>query len=375
MRRYIVILVLLVMMIFQFGCSDVIESDADFSEGSNSVNISDNESEDILDENLIKTDDSMRISDEILSLVRESDGEKVIKIFSGVYFDDFAEKLSIDQIIKDKRTLYVIVDDDGKATTKYNIEDGVIRNVSYPSNREAYLIKHLYDTAINYERLFADNHRDIEIMGTYCLETGIMTLEQQVIFFATNHGDFVYYVEHSGKNINEYIFEYTEFCQISKEFQTDLAEYNHYYPGIVGTITYSDFCDLTEYNLKEYEYGEFETLTEIFNSGVELTACQKHYFYEAIGKWYIAVIDADENIIKIKQYDKFEVENADFSQIKSGMTVWEVVDIFGLPSRSPLAKGTKDLIFEDNKGNYAEVCFDSDMNVDQVVIKSYRDYE
>lgn len=321
----------------------------------------------------VNVDDSFHISDENAQLLNKSESDVVIKIFWGYFLSDFASKQPIDTIINKQEELYTVFTQDGKIEAM-TIDGNKVEKEDL-SNSELVQIEYLCQTATNYERLFKDQPDDFEVSQIFCFRENIITAPDQIIYFVTNYGHYVYYATaYSSENKLEYIFTYDEYCDVINEYVTEYSAFvNEDRLGnipIGGSYPLYYFCDVTEYNIKNIDYAGFTTVAEISSAGVEKSQFGDTIFYSALGERYVARISDDKSVSEMRKFSAKEIIIDDLKKIEVGMDVFELVEAAGLPSRSTFALMSYVPIFEAGDGSYAVVQLNEDSLVETVKIRT-----
>lgn len=321
----------------------------------------------------VNVDDSFHISDENAQLLNKSESDVVIKIFWGYFLSDFASKQPIDTIINKQEELYTVFTQDGKIEAM-TIDGNQVEKEDL-SNSELVQIEYLCQTATNYERLFKDQPDDFEVSQIFCFRENIITAPDQIIYFVTNYGHYVYYATaYSSENKLEYIFTYDEYCDVINEYVTEKNAFvNEDRLGnmlVGGKYPLYYFCDVTEYNIKNIDYAGFTTVGEISSAGVEKSQFGDNIFYSALGDWYVARILEDKSVREIRKISAKVITADDLKKIEVGMDMFELVETAGLPSRSTFALVANVPIFDSDDGGYAVVCLDENSRVKSVTVRS-----
>ena len=151
--------------------------------------------------------------------VDEVAGERVIKVYIGVYTEGFATRKSIKSLIDDRYKtfgeVYISVDKSGEVTPKIihnNVDNPLGREDDYCESGKA-----LVEIVDNAELLFGNIDNNINIEKIYCLDGFVR--DGLYVYFITNKGDFVYYKDFNYDYSSEkaYLFPIDVFYGIAEE--------------------------------------------------------------------------------------------------------------------------------------------------------------
>lgn len=161
----------------------------------------------------IEREDSVMLNSSEKELVQNTSKDTIVKLYSGSFMKGFSLQQSMDDIIKDKNILYMIIS--GKDNIIYkNYSKGEIIEVN-PSM----LIsdwKEFYLYAVSPNLVFESS---VEIYNIYCLN-GEPSHDGVYICYSTNKGDYVLYKEYLASE-SEYLFPLEDFYAFAKTVYED----------------------------------------------------------------------------------------------------------------------------------------------------------
>lgn len=202
------------------------------------------------EENMIVTEDSKIISDDVIDKLNAKDSDEVLKIYNVPITFAFAEYQDIDSILMSQEVLeeyYAVKTDD---TYTYQIEEyGVFVPINL--NNLSTQAMQMCETG----EVTANIAADVIVYNTYYL-SGESSHMGTAIYYKTNKGDYVYF-NHS--SIGEYLFPIEAFCAYQRAILDEASQY----PDRVGSASYSQVWDLSPYDFKS---DSFNLDAEIPNS-------------------------------------------------------------------------------------------------------------
>ncbi|MCH5171683.1 MAG: hypothetical protein J1F31_02475 [Erysipelotrichales bacterium] len=126
---------------------------------------------------------------------------------------------------------------------------------------------------------------------------------------------------------------------------------------------------LSSCNILNYQVGDNigELYRDFHNKESFFSYCG-YMFFEHKSKNIVAFANKLDGLIEeIKIYDIPHVEDKDFEKIDEGMSVFDVVEIVGIPCDSGATSGIMSMIFKTSKGNPYVVFFNYN-SLDQMVV-------
>ena len=197
-----------------------------------------------------ETEDSLSISHSQRELLSENPDNTIIRIYEGDYRKAFREKASIEDIIQEPYT----------ASTNYIVFSDESLTTKSPSNVVIKDDSQLYSVYI-YSRDVAQQDDILSVLGedvkaekTYYL-ANIDRLSGLYIYYETNVGDFVYYCAYTREDAAEYLFPLDVFYVLQEDLEEFCSTHGWMtttYLGLEEMLEYSDYPDLSKYELSTY---------------------------------------------------------------------------------------------------------------------------
>ena len=126
---------------------------------------------------------------------------------------------------------------------------------------------------------------------------------------------------------------------------------------------------LSSCNILNYQVGDnIGELYRDYHNKESFFSCYGYMFFEHKNKNIVVFADKLDGLIEeIKIYDIPHVEDKDFEKIDEGMSVFDVVEIVGIPYDS-VTSGIISMVFKTSKGN-PHVVFFYYNSLDQMVVE------
>lgn len=194
------------------------------------------------EENLIATEDSKLISDDVLDMLNVQDSAEVLRIYNVPITFVFSEFEDIDSILMSPEVLgeyYAVKSSDNTYT--YLIEE---YGAFVPLNVIRTNVQAMQACETGEVTVYIAT--DVIVYNTYLL-SGESSHMGTAIYYKTNKGDYVYFIHSS---IGEYLFPIEAFCAYQRAILDEASQY----PDRVG-VSYSQIWDLSPYDFRSDSFN------------------------------------------------------------------------------------------------------------------------
>jgi len=195
-------------------------------------------------------EDSVSISDSQRALLSDSPDDTIVRIYEGDYRKAFRERASIEEIIQEPYT----------ASTNYIVFSDELLTIKSPSN-EVMQDNSRLRSVYSYSRDVAQRDDILSVLGknvkakkTYYL-ANTNRLSGIYVYYETNVGDYVYYCAFTREDAKEYLFPLDVFYVLQEDLEEFCSTHGWMtvtYLGLEEMLDYSDYPDLSQYELSTY---------------------------------------------------------------------------------------------------------------------------
>ncbi len=196
-------------------------------------------------EEIMRKEDSTKISEEIKNQLALQKDEEVIRIYNIPLRFAFTEYSNINEVLASNEVLqiYYAVKSTNELLVYKEIYDGGCREYEiYSRNQKAM-------NAFENDNIIEKISSDIIVYNTYYL-SGESSHMGTAIYYVTNKGDYVYY-NYYELGEGEYLFPIDAFCKYQKAIIDEYAKY----PDRDGGISIDQLWDLSPYDINSKSFN------------------------------------------------------------------------------------------------------------------------
>jgi hypothetical protein len=192
--------------------------------------------------------DSLRLPENERTDMAEAPDDTVIKLYVGIFYDNFAKGQSIEEItsgnsnLTDRLITYLIISPTEGYTKMKQYYNGTVSRIRGDTNVFIPEWAAFSNYATTPELVFDSS---VQVNATYCLDAS-SSHHGVCIYYVTNQGDYVLYKQYLTDDCAEYLFPSTNFYEFCEAIDNELRKNS----DLTGGAPIEELYDLTPYKFE-----------------------------------------------------------------------------------------------------------------------------